>query len=61
MLDNLDFYGQFDYAPYVDLDRAGQRRWNKFMSGNLSWRHAVSLMVLICLPFGIHLKNHSLD
>ncbi|KAF8808375.1 hypothetical protein BYT27DRAFT_7222884 [Phlegmacium glaucopus] len=41
MLDNPDFDGQFDYAPYVDLDKAGQRRWNEFMSGNFSWRHAV--------------------
>ncbi|KAF8806107.1 hypothetical protein BYT27DRAFT_7224463 [Phlegmacium glaucopus] len=41
MLNNPDFDGQFDYAPYVDLDKAGQRRWNEFMSGNFSWRHAI--------------------
>ena len=42
MLDNPDLNGHFDYAPYVDLDKAGNRRWNEFMSGNFSWRHAVS-------------------
>ena len=43
MLDNPDFHGHFDYVPYVDLDKAGNRRWNEFMSGNFSWRHAVTL------------------
>lgn len=42
MLDNPDFDGHFDYAPYIDLDKAGNRRWNEFMSGNFAWRHAVS-------------------
>jgi hypothetical protein len=42
MLDNPDFHGHFDYIPYVDLDKDGNRRWNEFMSGNFSWRHAVS-------------------
>ena len=48
MLDNPDFDGHFDYAPYVDLDKDGNRRWNEFLSGNFSWRHAVS--VLQCFP-----------
>lgn len=49
MLDNPDFNGQFDYVPYVDLDKSGQRSWNEFMSGNFSWRHAVSLkMFSVC-------------
>ncbi|KAF8870453.1 hypothetical protein BD779DRAFT_1614118 [Infundibulicybe gibba] len=39
MLDNPDFDGQFDYAPYIGLDKSGQRRWNDFMSGNFAWRH----------------------
>ncbi|KAF8802592.1 hypothetical protein BYT27DRAFT_7226303 [Phlegmacium glaucopus] len=43
MLNNPDFAGQFDYAPYIDLDKAGQRRWNEFMSGNFSWRHATEI------------------
>ena len=41
MLDNPDFDKDFDYAPFVELDSAGERRWNEFMSGNFSWRHAV--------------------
>ncbi|KAF8799694.1 hypothetical protein BYT27DRAFT_7227703 [Phlegmacium glaucopus] len=43
MLNNPDFAGQFDYAPCIDLDKAGQRRWNEFMSGNFSWRHATEI------------------
>ncbi|KAF8873359.1 hypothetical protein BD779DRAFT_1613680 [Infundibulicybe gibba] len=39
MLDNPNFDGQFDYAPYIGLDKSGQRRWNDFMSGNFAWRH----------------------
>jgi hypothetical protein len=41
MLDNPDFDGEFDYAPYVEVDKSGQRRWNEPMSGNFPWRHAV--------------------
>jgi hypothetical protein len=49
MLKNPDFSSQFDYAPYIDLDKSGQRRWNEFMSGNFSWRHAVSLLINVYL------------
>ena len=42
MLDNPDLNGHFNYAPYIDLDKAGNRRWNEFMSENFSWRHVVS-------------------
>lgn len=42
ILDNPDFNGHFDYAPYVNIDKAGNRKWNEFMSGNFPWRHAVS-------------------
>jgi len=42
MLENPDFHGQFDYAPYIDLDKSGKRRWNDFMTGNYAWRHSVS-------------------
>lgn len=41
MLDNPDFDREFDYAPYVEVDNSGQRRWNEPMSGNFPWRHAV--------------------
>ena len=51
MLNNPDFDGQFDYTPYIDLDKTGQRKLNEFMSGNFSWRHAVSLNITnILLP-----------
>ncbi|EDR13005.1 uncharacterized protein LACBIDRAFT_308379 [Laccaria bicolor S238N-H82] len=39
MLNNPEFNGHFDYAPYVGLDRSGKRRWSDFMSGNYAWRH----------------------
>jgi hypothetical protein len=42
MLDNPDFHHQFDYTPYVELDKLEKRRWSDFMSGNFSWRHSVS-------------------
>ena len=47
MLNDPDFNGQFDYAPYIDLDKNGQRKWNEFMSGNFSWRHAVSSILFL--------------
>ena len=59
MLDNPDFDNQFDYAPYVELDKAGQRRWNEFMSGNFSWRHAVSMAINI-YPFTIKSSSKNL-
>lgn len=43
MLDNPDFNGQFDYAPYIHTNKSGERSWSDFMSGNFSWRHAVSV------------------
>ena len=44
LFDNPDFDKQFDYAPYVGLNKAGKRTWSDFMSGNFSWRHSVSLI-----------------
>jgi Plavaka transposase len=38
MLGNPDFDGQFDYAAYVELDKAGMRCWNDFMLGNFAYR-----------------------
>ncbi|KAJ7233657.1 hypothetical protein C8J57DRAFT_1249760 [Mycena rebaudengoi] len=40
MLDNPDFDGAFDTAPYVHLDAQGNRRWSDFMSANFAWRHS---------------------
>ncbi|KAJ7328054.1 hypothetical protein DFH08DRAFT_916752 [Mycena albidolilacea] len=40
MLDNPDFDGAFDTAPYVHLDSNGKRRWHDFMSANFAWRHS---------------------
>jgi hypothetical protein len=42
MIDNPDFDGEFDYAPYVELNRDGNRVWNNVMSGNYAWRQSVS-------------------
>ncbi|KAJ6590372.1 hypothetical protein B0H10DRAFT_1830806 [Mycena sp. CBHHK59/15] len=40
MLDNPDFDGVFDTAPYVHLDSEGKRSWHDFMSANFAWRHS---------------------
>ncbi|EDR00932.1 uncharacterized protein LACBIDRAFT_333636 [Laccaria bicolor S238N-H82] len=40
MLDNPEFDGHFDYAPYIGLDKSGKRRWSDFMSGNYAWHHS---------------------
>lgn len=42
MLSNPDFSNDFDVAPYVHIDKDEKRRWSNVMSGNLSYRHAVS-------------------
>jgi hypothetical protein len=55
MLSNPDFDGQFDLRPYIDLDASGKRRWNNVMSGNMAWRHSVSILVSFVLsicPYG---------
>ncbi|KAF5378335.1 hypothetical protein D9615_008783 [Tricholomella constricta] len=44
MLDNPDFNGQFDYAPYIRRDKNGQRTWSDFMSGNYAWKHADAII-----------------
>lgn len=41
LLDNPDFDGSFEYAPYVEMTSTGERKWSEFMSGNLAYRHAV--------------------
>ena len=48
MLANLDFDGQFDYVPYIEIGRNGQRHWSDFMSANCAWRQSVCC---IFIPF----------
>ncbi|KAF8804512.1 hypothetical protein BYT27DRAFT_7258988 [Phlegmacium glaucopus] len=43
MLANPNFHPDFDYVPFVELNDAGERQWNEFMSGNFCWRHADSI------------------
>ncbi|KAJ7648793.1 hypothetical protein DFH06DRAFT_1423544, partial [Mycena polygramma] len=40
MLDNPDFDGAFDTAPYIHRDSNGKRHWHDFMSANFAWRHS---------------------
>jgi hypothetical protein len=42
MLANKAFNGNFDYTPYREYEN-GQRVWRDFMSGNFSWKQAVSI------------------
>lgn len=46
ILANPDFSDHFDPAPYVHIGKDGKRHWSDFMSGNFSFRHAVS-----CYPY----------
>ena len=43
MLSNPDFARQFDLRAYIDLDASGEHQWGDFMSGNITWRHSVSV------------------
>ncbi|KAF9495621.1 hypothetical protein BDN71DRAFT_1482593 [Pleurotus eryngii] len=43
MLDNPDFHPEFDYAPYIELDAARERRWSNFMLANFAWRQCMSI------------------
>ena len=45
MLDNPDFKHTFDTAPSQCFRRGGKRRWTNFMTGNYSWRQAVSFFL----------------
>ena len=48
ILKNPDFKDDIDYAPYELRGPNGKRRWTNFLSGNFSWRQAVS-----SFPFGL--------
>ena len=48
MISNLDFKGQFDYAPYREFE-GGQRRLEDLMSGNWAWNQAVSHFQILLL------------
>ncbi|KAF7292216.1 C2H2-type domain-containing protein [Mycena indigotica] len=40
LLDNPDFNGLFDYAPYIEINPENKRRWSDFMSANFAWSHS---------------------
>ncbi|TFK23429.1 hypothetical protein FA15DRAFT_656761 [Coprinopsis marcescibilis] len=40
LLANPDFHGQFDYAPYIEVDAEDKRQYSDCMSGDYSWKHA---------------------
>lgn len=50
ILKNGDFATKTDFAPYRDFNPNGKRKWQNFMSGNWSWRKAVSYIVT-SLPY----------
>lgn len=56
IISNPDFDGEFDYSPYqhyVD----GSHQFRDFMSGNWSWRQAVSKIN----TYNLYIANNSLD
>ncbi len=57
LFDNPDFHEQFDYAPYVGLNKSGKRTWSDFMSGNFSWRHCVSAPISYVYWYVHHIFN----
>lgn len=42
LLKNQDFAGAFDYVPYRAYSQDGRRHWSNLMSGQWSWKQAVS-------------------
>jgi hypothetical protein len=46
MLKNPDFEKSFDYAPYRQYDKKGDRRYEHFMSGDWVWQQAVCIFAL---------------
>lgn len=45
MVSNPDFDGEFDVTPLQERDTAGNHRFQNFMSGNWSWKQAVSISI----------------
>ena len=60
MLNNPDFHGQYDYMPYIGLDKTGKCHWSNFPSGYLSWHHSVHQFSHISKPstHAIFLDKH---
>jgi len=53
ILKNPDFVDSFDYAPYRQYDKKGNRQYEHFMSGDWAWKQAVR----ICGSLYIELWN----
>jgi hypothetical protein len=53
ILKNPDFAGSFDYAPYRQYDKQGNRQYEHFMSGDWAWKQAVRINSLfhVCSIF----------
>ena len=47
LLSNPDFKDEFDYVPYQERTADGSHRFRDFMSGNWSWRQAVSPLLIL--------------
>jgi Plavaka transposase len=49
-----DFDGHWDYAPFMEFDRAGNRVWTNIMSGDWATKQAVRVLYLCgCLRLNI--------
>ena len=45
-----DFDGHWDYAPFMEFDRSGNRVWTNIMSGDWATKQAVRVLyVCVCL------------
>jgi len=47
MLENRDFHGSFDYAPFRQYDNKGNRHYEQLMSGDWAWKQAVRTFSLL--------------
>ena len=43
-----EFDGHFDYVPYKEFDRKGDRTWSNLMSGDWAWTQSVHSFHLPC-------------
>ena len=51
MISNPDFNGEFDVAPLQEHDTAGNHRFQNLMSGNWSWKQAVTVSIYTSFMF----------
>lgn len=57
MLENPDFAGEFDVAPYREYNGDLRRQYTNLMSGDVAWKHAVSFYIILLYSKITYLSN----